>query len=106
MAVVTKASIAMDYTKAKRQADQIDTIANNLTRLSNNDFASSMQNISANWKGENASGYLRKGAILQGDISQTAKNLHAIASDLRSAALRIYKAEMQALAIAQERKKR
>lgn len=101
--MATRASIEFNFRKAMNQADQIDGIANGLSRLSRDRFGSTMQGISVNWKGENASFYLRKGEKLQGNMDGTASELHSIASDIRTVAKRLYRAEMAALAIAQRR---
>lgn len=101
--MATRASIEFNFRKAMNQADQIDGIANSLSRLSRDRFGSTMQGISASWKGDNASLYLSKGEKLQGNMDGTASELHSIASDIRTVAKRLYRAEMAALAIAQRR---
>lgn len=101
--MATKASIYFNFKKAMDQADQIDNVANNLSRLSRDRFSSTMQGISANWKGNNASLYLNKGEKLQHNMNGSASELHSIASDIRTVARRLYQAEMAALEIAQKR---
>lgn len=100
---LTKAAIMFNFRRALQQADELDEIANSLSRMSKSDFEGTMQNISANWKGENARQYLAKGDCLQENMNSTANSLHGIASDIRSVARRIYNAEMRALAIAEAR---
>jgi uncharacterized protein YukE len=102
--MATRASIEMDFNKARTQANKLDEIANNLKNLSSNDFQGTLQNLSGCWKGSNASAYMNKGTKLQDEINSTAKELHAVASDIRTIAKRIYDAEMAALAIAETRK--
>ncbi|MBE5881918.1 MAG: hypothetical protein E7289_06410 [Lachnospiraceae bacterium] len=99
----SRSTIEFNFTKAKQQADKLDAIANDLSRMSSSDFAGIMQNVSANWKGENASAYLAKGSTLQGKMDVTAKSLRGVAADIRAAAKRIYDAEMLALSIAESR---
>lgn len=101
--MATKASIEFNFRRAMNQADQIDNLANNLSNLSRNRFAGAMQGISANWKGDNASLYLSKGERLQGNMNGSANELHSIASDIRTVARRLYRAEMAALEIAMRR---
>ena len=101
--MASKASIEFDFQKAKAQADKLDTIADQLNGLSDHKFGDAMQNLSSNWKGENASLYLDKGGRLQEQMDGTAKELHSIASDIRTIAGRIYAAEMNALKIAEQR---
>lgn len=102
--MASEATIRFNFQKALAQADQLDTIANNLNKISSGDLNGTLQVVSANWKGQNASAYLEKGGKLQGNIGTTAKDLHSIASDIRIIAKRVYSAEMAALEIAQIRK--
>lgn len=101
--MASRASIEFDFHKAKAQADRLDAVADQLNRLSDHKFGGTMQHLSANWKGENASLYLSKGGKLQGQMNETARELHNIASDIRAVAERIYRAEMEALRIAEQR---
>lgn len=101
--MATRETIEFNFKKALGQADKIDTIADNLSKLSGTEFGSALQNLSANWKGENAALYLTKGSRLQENMGQTAKELHAVASDIRAIAKRLYDAEMAALAVASAR---
>lgn len=98
-----KASIEFNFRKAVSQAERLDQAADQLNRLSNNQFGNIMQGLAANWRGENASLYLDKGGRLQRQMDGTAKELHHIASDIRRIAKRLYDAEMEALRIAQKR---
>lgn len=100
---LSEGTINFNYNRAIQQASELDEIANNLSRLTSSEFAETMQNISANWKGENANKYLKKGERLQSDMSSTAKSLHGVASEIRRIAKRIYDAEMYALALARAR---
>lgn len=95
----TKASIEFDFQKAKRQADQLDQLANRLSNISSNLFAGTMQDISFHWMGQNANNYLAKGRRLQGNMETTAVALHRIANDIRNVARRMYDAEMKAVQI-------
>ena len=96
-------TIAFNFERAKQQANELDEIANNLSKLATSDFAGTMQNVSVNWKGENARKYLGKGERLQSDMRSTASSLRSVASEIRTVARRIYDAEMYALALARER---
>ena len=100
---LTRAAIMFNFRKALQQADELDDIANSLSRMAKSEFEGTMQNISINWKGENARKYLAKGDRLQGDMYSTANSLHSIASDIRKVARKIYNAEIKALAIAEAR---
>lgn len=101
--MATRASIEFDFKQALSQADRIDEIADNLGNLAKVKFDGTMQNLAANWKGDNASLYLGKGERLQDNMSKTSGELHSIASDIRTVARRLYEAEMRALEIAKHR---
>lgn len=101
--MATRERIEMDFKQAIRQADKIDSIADRLSTLSGAKFEGSLQNLSACWKGENASLYLAKGSRLQGKMNGTVNELYAIARDIRTVARRLYNAEMAAWTIANSR---
>ncbi len=101
--MASQREIQFDFEQAKRQARRIDEIADYLSNLSRRKLEDAFQELSKNWRGENASAYLAKGGSLQEDIDETAKNLHIIALDIRSASKRIYDAEMTALRTAEAR---
>lgn len=101
--MATKEKIEMDFKQALKQADGIDAAANQLNNLSGRKFRESLDNLSANWRGECASMYLAKGGQLQEQMNGTAKELHAVAADLRTLARRVYDAEMNAWRIATSR---
>lgn len=101
--MASRATIEFNFKTALKQADKIDEIANNLSMLSRTDFGNALQNLSAGWKGENASMYLSKGSTLQGKMNGTSGSLRAVATDIRTIAKRIYDAEMAALRIAEGR---
>lgn len=101
--MATEASIYFDFQKALGEAGRIEEMADRLQKLSDKDFEGTLQNLSVNWKGENASAYLSKGERLQGKINQTGNDLRAVASDIRRIAKQIYDAEMAALEMARRR---
>lgn len=96
---LSEAMIRFNFEKAKQQANQLDQIAGGIFRLASQEFTDSMQTISVNWKGENASAYLRKGDNLRCDMEDTAGQLRKIAAEIRAVAKRLYDAEMAALEI-------
>ncbi|MBO5303961.1 MAG: WXG100 family type VII secretion target [Lachnospiraceae bacterium] len=96
--------INMDFNNAKNQAANLEAVAKNIENMINNDFEPCMRGISANWKGDNAENYVKKGNRLKADIEKTAKNLRKAASTIRTIAKNIYDAEKAAYEIAQARK--
>lgn len=102
--MATKRQIEMDFAQAKKQADALDNLAARLKRLSENEFAGTMQDVSNHWKGQNAQQYLNKASRLQSKMTASAKSLNSIAGNIRTAAKRMRDAELRALQIAQQRK--
>lgn len=100
---MSRASIEFDFRKAKQQAGKLDDAAEQIRRIANNNFQDTLQSISVSWTGENSRQYLNKGVALKNQMIQTARKLNGIASEIRTAAQRIYSAEMAALRIAEER---
>jgi uncharacterized protein YukE len=101
--MATRASIEFDYKKAMAQADKLDEIADSMKRLSHNKLDTTLQSLSADWKGDNAKAYINKGSKLKSRIDDTSGNLHSTASDIREKARQMYNAEMAAMAIAERR---
>lgn len=101
--MMTEAKIMMDFTKTKFQADAIERVAKELNNLAQNELLGTMQSLRNDWKGENSDNYTKKGDLVAGNISKTAKELDAIAKDIRAVAKAMYDAEMEALRIARER---
>lgn len=95
--------IEMDFTNAKNQAANLENVAKKIENMINNDFEPCMRGISANWKGDNAEAYVKKGNKLKGDIAKSAKNLRSAASTIRTIAKNIYDAEKAAYELAQAR---
>ena len=96
-------TIIFNYQRALGQANELDEIAESLKNLASNDFDETLQNISANWKGDNAINYLSKGKILEGKMNTTSRSLNGIANDIRKIAKQIYDTEMKNLEIARSR---
>lgn len=101
--MAAKEKIELDFRQALKQADRIDAVANQLGSLSGKEFQGSLDNLSASWRGDNASMYLAKGGRLKEQMDGTAKELHAAAADIRTVARRLYNAEMNAWRIATSR---
>lgn len=101
----TQSEIYFNYNQATRQANELDSIAQQLTKVSGNQLQSTLNSLSNAWKSDSATAYLRKGQKVQGDINTTAKNLRNIASTIRRIAKIVRDAELEAWRIANERKK-
>ena len=65
-----------------RQSSQIKTIAEEMNRLNNVNLKNAADNISAVWRGEAASVYLRHCSTTRDEIRNTANGLLNIANEL------------------------
>lgn len=86
-------SILMDFAKAYRQADELEGISEQLRAIADSQLDSTLQGVSAAWKGENAVKYINKGSQLQGKIKGTAQNIQQSAETVRNIARRLQAAE-------------
>ncbi len=93
----------MDFSIAKRQARELDTVASNLKNLSKDKLGNSLELMAHNWTGDNSVKYIGKGQVLQGNIASTASELEKVAQAIREIAEVIYEAEMEAWERAHDR---
>lgn len=96
--------IRFNYRLALAQATQLEGLAERAERLSKQKMEPTMQSLSAAWKGENATAFLKKEEQLQRQILVSASEIRGIASDIRTIARSVYNAEMEALRIARCRR--
>lgn len=96
-------SIRMDFSKAKRQASDLEGIADNLRNLSDRQLEDTLRTLEQNWTGDNSVKYAGKGRQLEEKIRETSKSLEDIAEAIREIAQNVYEAEMRAWEIAHNR---
>lgn len=101
--MASRSQIQMDFNQAKRKADELDNIADDLSRLSGTDLTNTLNSLSNDWKGDNANSYIQKGFALKGNMDKTVQSIRNTATTIRTVAKNIYDAEMEALRIAEER---
>lgn len=96
-------AIQMDFSKAKRQARELDDVAINLKNLSKDKLGGTLESLAYNWTGDNSVKYIGKGQQLQSNIASTASALEDVAQAIRDIAEVIYEAEMEAWERAHDR---
>lgn len=96
-------TIQINYSRANRQADELEDAANKLKTIANSKMEQSCSSIGRNWQGENADKYLRKMRTVQNDILTVSRDLKNTAQSIRRIARITYDADMTALRIAQKR---
>lgn len=96
-------TIEMDFRNAARHADELEQVAQNLHMLADNDIQACLLAVAANWKGENAAAFCKKGAIVENHIKNSAADLKNAAEMLRELARNLYDAEKKNYKIARNR---
>lgn len=99
----TMHTIEMDFQHAKKQAEELEQIAQNLRMLIENSFQPCLSKIAASWKGENAAVLCKKGAATAGSLAQAAEGLKQAADTLRQTAQNTYEAEKRSYELARAR---
>ncbi len=100
----TRTQLYYDYLSAKNKANELDEIANEIIKLSNEHLSNEFMYIYLHWTGEASKSFQNKGKILGQQIEKHALEIRKCASTIRTVAERVYKTEMEALRIAHERK--
>ena len=91
-------------TKSGNQAERLEGIARDISRLADNNLAGCMRDISANWKSGNASLYVSKGQTVAEHLRSVAAGLNQTAATIRTIAQNTYNAEKRAIELAKARK--
>lgn len=92
--------INLDYNKALQQAAELEAIARELKNLGDSEFHSCLEQVAANWKGDNAQAYIKKGQRLKTQMLTSATELNNAAKTIRSIAKRTRQADRNAYFIA------
>lgn len=100
--MATEESILFDYHQALAQAAALDEIASSLERTSRGELEAGLWAAALSWQGDNASRFRNKGAMLQGQLSDTARALHTAASEVLKVAARTRQMELANLALLQK----
>ncbi|MCD7716110.1 MAG: WXG100 family type VII secretion target [Lachnospiraceae bacterium] len=102
-AAKTLTSIQIDFSKTKKQADNLESLAKQLETLAGNSLENSLVSINVSWSGESAQEYLNKGRQLEEQIKKSASSLRSIAQVIRQTAQTTYEAERLAVLLAETR---
>ncbi len=96
-------SITFNYNKAINQANDLADIAKEIRKVADNKMETSIQTIDKNWDGDSSKKFVNKSRQLKEKVADSADDIDAIASAIKTMAKKIYDAEMEALRIARER---
>jgi WXG100 family type VII secretion target len=89
-------TIDFNYSQAISQANQIDTIADDMQSLANSQLQNALETLGGVWKGEASQLFVTYCNGTKGDILTQAQNLHNLASKIRSVAAILKNAEQAA----------
>ena len=99
----TQEQIDLDFTKAKKQAEELLALSAQVKGLANTSLDEIKTEIHAAWASDNSARYRSKVTKVQEDIRTTATDLENIAIAIAEIAATTYDAEMTAWRIANER---
>ncbi|MDO4416969.1 MAG: PPE domain-containing protein [Eubacteriales bacterium] len=96
--------IRMYYIDTLHKADQLEELAEQLSRIANHTLQEIQDEMTGNWKGAGSGQYLKKHMKMADLAKKHAKKLREAAVQLRSSARRLYNVEMAALAVFRRRR--
>lgn len=99
----TMHTIEMDFQNARKQAEELEQVAQNLAMLADEQLQPCLLGLAAAWKGENATAFCKKGHIVENNIRSSASNIKNAADAMRQIAENTYQAEKRNYEIAQDR---
>ncbi len=95
----TKNEIEIDFTRAIEQAQELENLAENLSRVANNGVESALLTLKNNWRGDTGESMEVAGKKTISDIYRTADDLVRVAKSIRLTADLVYQAEKKASGI-------
>ncbi len=95
----TREEIEADFNRAVSQAQELEEIAGELSRIANTHVANALALLEKSWKGENAALFNSKGKLLTEDMFETADDLIQAARNIRSTADVVYRAEKKSVSL-------
>ncbi len=93
----TRQQIEMDFAKAISQAQALEQMADDLSRIANNEVASAFLVLKNSWRGDAGGSMEPAGKEAVNEIYRTADNLIRVARNIRSTADLVYRAEKSAV---------
>ena len=96
MVTKTKQEIEMDFSRAISQAQELECLANDLSRIANSGVESALLVLKNCWRGDASESIELAGKSTTADIYRTADDLLKVARNIRNTANLVYKAEKTA----------
>ncbi len=92
----SKQEIEMDFTRAMNQAQELEILANDLSRIANNGVESALLVLKNSWRGDAGGSMEVVGKGTVSEIYRTADDLLKVANNIRRTADIVYNAEIAA----------
>jgi len=92
-----------NYSQAISQANQISSIADDMTRLANRQLQTTLDSIGGCWQGDASEQFVRYCSATQTDIQTQARELQNLATRIREVARIIKEAEERARELQRQR---
>ena len=92
----TKQEIEMDFTRAMNQAQELEILAHDLSRIANNGVESALLVLKNSWRGDAGGSMEVAGKGTVSEIYRTADDLLKVANNIRRTADIVYNAELAA----------
>ena len=92
----TKQEIEMDFSRAMNQAQELEILANDLSRIANNGLESALLVLKNSWRGDAGGSMELAGKATVSEIYRTADDLLKVANNIRRTADIVYNAEIAA----------
>lgn len=92
-----------NYNQAMNQANQIETVANDMLNVANKQLQNTVDSIGVCWQGEASQQFISYCVTTQSDIKEQAKKLQDLARRIREVARIIKEAEERAKELQRQR---
>lgn len=93
----SKSEIEMDFSRAVSQAEELETLSKELSKLASEHVRGALRMLMFNWQGDTANLFYEKGEVLTNEMLDTADDLIKVAKNITTTANVVYNAEKAAI---------
>ena len=91
--------IEIDFARQMARAQELKEIADEMVALARSDLPDALTRLAQGFGGENGAAFLKKGALLEPSLYQTADRILKVSQNIRLTAELLYRAEKSAQTI-------
>lgn len=99
-----RSEILFNYRQAIRQAERLETVADNIEKMANDKMGVTISSLRNAWQSDSSPQYYKKIGQVQEDIRSHGEDVRKVAESIRETAEEIKRAELRALEIARSRR--